>query len=329
MTEVDHNALLVPCCFASRDGWQCDEPAGETGYCFWHDRKLDKSGQYLSAELESWAKAGKPLSGLQLARADLRQVNLVRSGSQSGYQCHDADFYRANLSGAHLFKLDARGASFMKADLTGANLHCADLRGCNLLGTILSHARLENITWGQQLSQEVQAHNCRDVRQANSAWQEAEEVARNIRKQCEKQGMFEQAGRFFQKEMRCRRMQLPRFSSKRLLSKVVDVFCGYGESPLRVVTFSLLLIFCSALLYFGFGTTTAGGVLRFSPDLSMAENLKRFLNALYFSIVTFTTLGYGDIAPTGFSRLIASIEAFLGSFTMALFVVVFVKKMTR
>lgn len=109
MMESDHSAVPMPCCFASRDGWQCDEPAGETGYCFWHDRQLDKSGQHLSAELESWAKAGKPLTGLQLARADLRQVNLVRAGSQSGYQCHDADFYRANLSGAHLFKLDARG----------------------------------------------------------------------------------------------------------------------------------------------------------------------------------------------------------------------------
>ncbi|PUZ92369.1 potassium transporter Kef, partial [Vibrio vulnificus] len=54
-----------------------------------------------------------------------------------------------------------------------------------------------------------------------------------------------------------------------------------------------------------------------------------FLNAVYFSVVTFTTLGYGDISPVGLARFIAALEAFLGSFTMALFVVVFVKKMTR
>ncbi len=53
------------------------------------------------------------------------------------------------------------------------------------------------------------------------------------------------------------------------------------------------------------------------------------MNSIYFSVVTFTTLGYGDISPHGFARFIAAFEAFMGSFTMALFVVVFVKKMTR
>ncbi len=53
------------------------------------------------------------------------------------------------------------------------------------------------------------------------------------------------------------------------------------------------------------------------------------MNSIYFSVVTFTTLGYGDISPLGFARFIAAFEAFMGSFTMALFVVVFVKKMTR
>ena len=51
--------------------------------------------------------------------------------------------------------------------------------------------------------------------------------------------------------------------------------------------------------------------------------------AVYHSGVNFATLGYGDITPHGLARPIAAFEAFAGSFTMALFVVVFVKKMTR
>nr|WP_306518632.1 hypothetical protein [Rheinheimera sp.] len=35
------------------------------------------------------------------------------------------------------------------------------------------------------------------------------------------------------------------------------------------------------------------------------------------------------MTPIGVSRLVAAVEAFTGSFTIALFVVVFVKKMTR
>jgi len=46
-------------------------------------------------------------------------------------------------------------------------------------------------------------------------------------------------------------------------------------------------------------------------------------------VVTFTTLGYGDISPIGVTRFFATFEAFIGSFSLALFVVVFVKKMTR
>lgn len=39
-------------------------------------------------------------------------------------------------------------------------------------------------------------------------------------------------------------------------------------------------------------------------------------NALYFSIVTFTTLGYGDIHPTPGLRIVAAIQALLGYILM-------------
>lgn len=36
------------------------------------------------------------------------------------------------------------------------------------------------------------------------------------------------------------------------------------------------------------------------------------LTALYFSVVTWTSLGYGDVAPAGFGRVAASIEVLTG-----------------
>ena len=44
------------------------------------------------------------------------------------------------------------------------------------------------------------------------------------------------------------------------------------------------------------------------------------LVALYFSIVTWTTLGYGDFSPSESIRLVAALEAMLGYLAMALLV---------
>lgn len=52
-------------------------------------------------------------------------------------------------------------------------------------------------------------------------------------------------------------------------------------------------------------------------------------NYLYFSIVTFTTLGYGDMQPTGWCKLFAAIESAFGVFSMAFFVVAWARKLKR
>ena len=66
-----------------------------------------------------------------------------------------------------------------------------------------------------------------------------------------------------------------------------------------------------------------------SPGPKTRQVFFNYIQCLYFSVVTFTTLGYGDYVPIGVSRVASALEAFTGSFTIALFVVVFVRKLTR
>ena len=93
--------------------------------------------------------------------------------------------------------------------------------------------------------------------------------------------------------------------------------------------FSIVLIICCALLYFVLGIQQNDLTIAYHTQQSWQQNLHALLTSSYFSVVTFTTLGYGDITPVGLARPVAALQAFTGSFTMALFVVVFVKKMTR
>ncbi|MBS7664243.1 pentapeptide repeat-containing protein [Pseudomonas lalucatii] len=300
---------------------------------FWLDATLDKREHGdLCAALERRARSGRPMPGFQLKGAELNGVNLVNHGGHHGFILHKADLYRANLQNAHLFALDLRGSSLMKADLRHANLHCADLRDCNLLGVRLDGARLDNVIWDRQLLQERKGRELAqrgNLAAALQLFQEAEETYRNLRLHLERAGLFEQAGLFFHREMVVRRLQLPRYSGRRLLSWLVDLFSGYGEKPLNVVLFSLGLIGLCGLLYFLVGVEQGDQRLGLDLGHGLLANLMDLLGCLYFSVVTFTTLGYGDISPHGLARPLAAFEAFVGSFTMALFVVVFVKKMTR
>ncbi len=54
-----------------------------------------------------------------------------------------------------------------------------------------------------------------------------------------------------------------------------------------------------------------------------------FLTCLYMSLVTFTTLGYGDVTPNGTTRFIATSEALLGYVIMAFLVSVFFTMIAR
>ncbi|WP_082111389.1 ion channel [Grimontia sp. AD028] len=325
---------VMTCQYQDPDGEAhcCHEPAGESGFCFWHDENAPKDQPDVKQRLEEFAKRGGQLRGIVCKRANLVDVNLVKHGPGGGYDLSYANFYRSNMTNAHLFNAKFDNGSLMKADLHDANIHCASFLKCNLLGVKLTDTKIDNIKIGDTLQQEVEgrvAEKKGDMEKALDLYEQSEEIYRDLRKASEAQGIFTMAGHFLQKELTMRRYQMPLFSTQRAMSKTVDLFCGYGESPIRVVFFSLALILLCAMIYFFTGIQFSGEYVGFQQSQTFEGNLIAFFDCLYYSVVTFTTLGYGDFIPIGMSRLVAASEAFTGSFTIALFVVVFVKKMTR
>jgi hypothetical protein len=68
---------------------------------------------------------------------------------------------------------------------------------------------------------------------------------------------------------------------------------------MTLYTFGVVMCFAYAYMQLGIHSAEAG-------------DTKDPTTCLYFSAVTFTTLGYGDFAPTPDARLIAAFEAFFG-----------------
>jgi uncharacterized protein YjbI with pentapeptide repeats len=145
-----------------------------------------------------------------------------------------------------------------------------------------------------------------------------EATYRNLKKCMEKTGDYEKSGYFYYRERECRRKRS--HGTKRLWLEIYKLLCGYGEKPVNVIRASIMIIFVFCLAY------------AFCQGISFSDQsfVVRLWESLYFSVITFTTLGYGDFHPVTYvGQLLAITEAFIGAFMIAVFVLVFGRKMMR
>jgi hypothetical protein len=100
---------------------------------------------------------------------------------------------------------------------------------------------------------------------------------------------------------------------------------GYGERPVRVLVASVVVILLCAMFY---SSPYARLLYRAESEVTSQS----FVDGLYFSTITFTTLGFGDVYPAQQhlpTRIVAMVEALSGACLMALFVVCLSKRYSR
>jgi len=155
---------------------------------------------------------------------------------------------------------------------------------------------------------------------------------------------------FFKKDLKKKKEEKSHLSkwicSKNFKNWIVSGFWnmiyGYGEKPCNVVLTALVIIFFFALSFslIGLGNPeiielkgtaihqNSGNIIDLASKGFLKNNVTRnFPDSLYFSLITFTTLGYGDFRPLeGWGRILAGSEAFIGAFMMALFVYTFARR---
>ncbi|WP_461865451.1 potassium channel family protein [Thermococcus sp.] len=146
----------------------------------------------------------------------------------------------------------------------------------------------------------------------------------------EKSGDKEKADEYYYLEMLAKRKEKLSVRGKRyrrLLYKAeayfewlfVDLTCKYGTDWKRPILIWLIAVNVLFPLVYYMTESVEG----------LRAILNSFLDYEYFSIVTATTLGYGDYHPAGIGKVFASLEALFGMFMWAVFLTVFARKYMR
>jgi hypothetical protein len=323
-------------------------------YCYWHTQSGDKyspksvqnyfgDGSTLGHILASEVAEGRSLESAYLVCAPLGG-NLI----SPGYNLRGGHFERANLSGAVLSYSDLEGVDFSYANLESARLSNCRIAGARFVGARLFGAKLRDndfsgvsgltkdsfrgLKWGwlpiyRMLEEYPQ--QCERMYRKLAAYFSAEGLLDDASwaayRSClmRHQLLFKQLSpsqisvtnlvesAMHEKPLTLGREPFRQFGFAWVFammawcrSSLLRIVMGYGEKPLRVVVNAGCAMLSYAVVYFFLG----------------AIDEKTFLASLYFSIVTFTTLGYGDIAPHGYMRLIAASEALVGLLLSGLFI---------
>jgi uncharacterized protein YjbI with pentapeptide repeats len=108
-----------------------------------------------------------------------------------------------------------------------------------------------------------------------------------------------------------------KFKAKWLASFIDWAIWGYGERPVRIFGNSLAVVA-------GYSAIYHAQIQSLKPPTT---DVLTYWDCLYFSMITFSTLGYGDILPTTpIMKLICGSEAIIGAFTMGLVVAGFANR---
>ncbi len=199
------------------------------------------------------------------------------------------DFSNQNLSRCNLSKCDLFRANFTNADCSFSDFSDAWLSEANLKSANFEWCRMENVLLDNIKYNEKTNFNGIDLNKINFT-----------------------LATLFRDVVLSQQRVIDLEKQQPALAVVLKITTDYGRSLTRWSIWCCSIILLFAIIYSQFILTTAGDA---------------FGNNLYFSIVTFTTVGYGDITPIdGIGKTIAMFEIGMGYLMGGLLIAILTKK---
>ncbi len=261
---------------------KCSEKKDMTEWNKWRIQNLQEVIWLQGADLWGVYLEGANLVSAHLEGAFLLSAHLERAELSFAY-LGEAHLNRAHLEGAELISAHLEGADFGESSVDGLTLfsHCTVDCKTDFRGVGLDSCRIAEGT------KYLLEYNKRRLNWED--WYRGESQKKLIRK-------------------------MRQFKMRQLLTSPVRLFwflSDYGRSTIRILLVFLALAIIFAVAYWRI------------PDCVMVNGqvgaLRNFLHALYFSVVTMTTLGFGDIAAnpqSSLGQVLLMLQVFCGYFLL-------------
>lgn len=269
---------------------------------------------HLNAPASSFSQVS--LSGCHFVGTNIAGSDLI------GSQFKSCDFVGSDLSGANMTRAALSHCSFSYSDLRRSWMVEAHFKEVDFMGAMLCGA----VVWNAEFAgaKHLKKKNFKDPESSprniktylsETNAETAFESYRLIKHHFYEKGLHEDASWAAYRELTMERKHFFKTRNPRYIpSLLMNLLSGYTEKPSRVIISSLAIILLFGLVYFLFNV----------PAPSVAETAGRInlWDSIYFSFITFTTVGYGDFAPRAvlWFRGLACVEAFSGPFMAGLYI---------
>jgi len=310
----------------------------------WREENREAKIDLSNAELDGADLSSMNLRNANFSRASMKCANFANSDLSSATfalaDLENALFFFSTLKGA-----DMRGANLQEASLEDANLAGADLSQANLKGAVMTHANCRNIdlvqanltganmTGANMESAKVSSvvydrkiffRTLKEVKLSPvRMWEKRYDLLLGTTCRCK--GVHtascygSQRFRFFLEDQDYLEELLETRWGKPIVF-IWWVLADCGRSMMRWAGWSLLFVLIFALIFWNMGAQHFHvDNLSFSP-----------MTMVYYSTVTFTTLGFGDVAPkTDFAAMLITTEVVIGYIMLGGLISIFSNKLAR
>jgi uncharacterized protein YjbI with pentapeptide repeats len=272
--------------------------------------------------------------------ADFRKVKSLLLNNFMGATFEgDTDFGNAIFSPGNKLNLKVKESGIISFEHTFLENVFLDLNLDDRVLIDFTDALLRNT---KTKKKQIENHILQEKREK---FYEAQEIFLLLKNNFHSIGQYGDESWAFKKEKDMERKSNCHFKTlhKWIWSCFLNAIYGYGEKPERVFLSAILIILFFTCIFMNYGITSPPldnlpkyNILKeLSMGILYGDLLKKFIsipweqlkNCIYFSTVTFTTLGLGDFTPVeSWGRIFVGLEAFIGAFMMALFVYTFARR---